>query len=254
MLDAVESVQDHCRVIVDSGAFTAHNAGKEITLDGYCQWLDSLPFKPWKYFSLDVYGDPEGTASNYREMLDRGYQPVPVFTTGETLDDLDGYYQHSDYVGIGGTLLAKNKAGYFKWIHDHNKGRKAHFLGQTSLPLIKSLKPYTCDSSTWETGAMYGVVPYVRADGVVEKLNCKNAVGISPKAQNEIKQFGYSMADLYDPEQWKGTHAVHRNLGAASWVRASQTFEKMIGTRVFLATTTPQGLNMLFRWYRDLYL
>lgn len=50
------------RFLLDSGAFTAHNAGKVITLDDYCRFIEAMPIKPWRYFQLDVVGDPEKTA------------------------------------------------------------------------------------------------------------------------------------------------------------------------------------------------
>lgn len=50
------------RFLLDSGAFTAHNAGKVITLDDYCRFIEAMPVKPWRYFQLDVVGDPDKTA------------------------------------------------------------------------------------------------------------------------------------------------------------------------------------------------
>ena len=50
------------RFLLDSGAFTAHNAGKVITLDDYCRFIEAMPIKPWRYFQLDVVGDPDKTA------------------------------------------------------------------------------------------------------------------------------------------------------------------------------------------------
>lgn len=84
------------RFLLDSGAFTAHNAGKVITLDDYCRFIETMPIKPWRYFQLDVVGDPEKTARNYEKMLERGFTPVPVFTHNESLSRLDQLYETSD--------------------------------------------------------------------------------------------------------------------------------------------------------------
>lgn len=78
------------RFLLDSGAFTAHNAGKVITLDDYCRFIEAMPIKPWRYFQLDVVGDPEKTARNYEKMLERGFTPVPVFTHNESLSHAPG--------------------------------------------------------------------------------------------------------------------------------------------------------------------
>ena len=53
------------RFTLDSGAFTAWKAGKPIELDDYCRFLEQLPIKPWRYFTLDVIGNPDGTLKNY---------------------------------------------------------------------------------------------------------------------------------------------------------------------------------------------
>ncbi len=90
----------HIRWLLDSGAFTAHNSGKDITLDEYCRFLDRLPVKPWRYFMLDVIGNPDATWNNYQKMLSRGYKPVPIFTYGSDLQLVDEYYKTSDYINM----------------------------------------------------------------------------------------------------------------------------------------------------------
>ena len=70
------SPQEGVRLLVDCGAFTAYKSGKEIRLDDYCRFLESLPFKPFGYFSLDVIGDPDKTTRNYQIMLERVFKPI----------------------------------------------------------------------------------------------------------------------------------------------------------------------------------
>lgn len=52
---------DTFRLLIDSGAFTAWKAGKSIALDDYCRFLEALPAAPWRYFTLDVIGNPDAT-------------------------------------------------------------------------------------------------------------------------------------------------------------------------------------------------
>lgn len=100
------------RFLLDSGAFTAWKAGKPIELDDYCRFLEALPVKPWRYFALDVIGDPHGTMRNYEAMLRRGFSPVPIFTRGEDPSVLEDYYKTSDVVGIGGLVGTANNRGF----------------------------------------------------------------------------------------------------------------------------------------------
>jgi hypothetical protein len=53
--------RNELRILIDSGAFTAWKSGKTISVDDYCKFIESLPVKPWRYFTLDVVGDPKGT-------------------------------------------------------------------------------------------------------------------------------------------------------------------------------------------------
>ena len=81
------------RLIVDSGAFTAWNTGKHISMEDYCKFLKTIP-SHWEYkaVQLDVYGNPEQTYTNYLRMLDAGYKDVmPVFTRGDTVERLKNF-------------------------------------------------------------------------------------------------------------------------------------------------------------------
>lgn len=92
------------RLLLDSGAFTAWKSGNPIKLDDYCRFLETLPFKPWRYITLDVVGNAEETARNYEIMLERGFNPVPVFTPSESLSAIDDLYKTSDYIAAGGLV------------------------------------------------------------------------------------------------------------------------------------------------------
>jgi len=95
---------------IDSGAFTAFNTNKTITLNDYCSFISNLPFKPWRYILLDVIGNEIETKKNYEEMLRRGFRPVPVFTHGTAWSDVDYYYQQSDFICYGGLVGKKGSA------------------------------------------------------------------------------------------------------------------------------------------------
>ncbi len=102
------------RLIVDSGAFTAWNTGKHISMEDYCKFLKTIP-SHWEYkaVQLDVYGNPEQTYTNYLRMLDAGYKDVmPVFTRGDTIERLEEFYSYTDYIMFGGIAIGGENKNY----------------------------------------------------------------------------------------------------------------------------------------------
>ena len=69
-------------VMIDSGAFTIYNSKtvSKLNLDSYCNYLEDNAHKVEKYVMLDVVKDKEKTKANYETMLNRGFNPMFVFT------------------------------------------------------------------------------------------------------------------------------------------------------------------------------
>lgn len=160
------------RLVVDSGAFTAWNCGKVIKLDEYCKFLDSIEcLQPFKAVQLDVFGDPEQTWKNFLIMQKRGYDVMPVFTRGDTLERLEEMYSFTDYIMFGGIVTGDKNMNYVKWFMEQNKGRKVHWLGFCNIDFIKHYKPTSVDSSSWSSGARFGNIPFYAGHGRANVLN-----------------------------------------------------------------------------------
>ena len=226
-------------LFVDSGAFTAFNTGKTITLDEYCKFIDALPFKPWRYILLDVIGNDVATKQNYLEMLDRGFDPVPVFTHGTDWSDVDYYYDRSDFICYGGLVGKKGSAQVINDIAkfmNYTKGRNAHLLGYTSIKYLKKFRPYSCDSSSWNSSLRYGNLMVYMGNGVMQSLDRKTfAANPNQNVKDRIKLMGCDLAKLKLKEGWVGGDSELGAVGAASWVNLSIDVEKNLGTKLFLA-------------------
>jgi hypothetical protein len=239
---------DRIRIVIDSGAFTAWKAGKPIALDDYCKFLEALPFKPWRYFTLDMVGDPHGSLKNYQTMLSRGFKPVPIFTRGEDPQVLDEYYKTSDVVGIGGLVGTQGNKGFVKGIMKLVNGRRVHLLGFTNLAFLKVFKPYMADSSSWEMGARFASCPLylgggaplvsIRKDTVHKQLK-------DEKIRAAIRALKLEPDDFLKPEMWKGGYSITRRTGARSMVRLSTEVGEKLGTKLFLAATTQYACKLL---------
>lgn len=249
--------KDETRFLLDSGAFTAWKAGKPIELDDYCKFLEQLPVKPWRYFTLDKIGDPEGTMKNYQTMLDRGFKPVPIFTRGEDLKVLDEFYKTSDVVGIGGLVGTKGNKGFINGIMSKVGIRKVHWLGFTAIDYIKFYKPYMCDSSTYLSGIRYGNLALYKGQGKFKLVNKKTFLSEPPKEILElIKKHGIELQDLAQASNWvnNGNTGGMRVASFRAWAMFQDDITKNIGTHFFLACASDNDLRSIylsFDWLRN---
>jgi hypothetical protein len=250
VIEILKNNQEHVRFLLDSGAFTAWKSGKPIELDDYCKFIEGLPFKPWRYFTLDKIGDAEGSYKNYEIMLRRGFTPIPIFTRGENILMVDEYYKTSDVLGVGGLVGTSGNKGFVKGIMAKIGDRKAHWLGFTEKNFVAHYKPYMCDSSSWEGGARFGSFSLYAGGGKYISLNRKDFTE-KPSLDicKKLKDYDVDVYDLAKESNWHGGRSINRILNARSAVKASLDIEKKLGTKQFCACTTGLALNLLIEGY-----
>lgn len=229
------------RLLLDSGAFTAWKSGKPIELDDYCRYIETLPIKPWRYFMLDVIGEPEKTLRNYELMLNRGFNPVPIFTRGEDPSVLEDYYKTSDVVGIGGLVKTRRNKGFINGIMRHVNKRKCHWLGFTPAEFILHYKPYMCDSSSWAAALQFGQVKLYLGRGKQITIS-KNDFSSKPKQEvlEAVRAYGEDPAELAKRSEWVNTGKVESTLERMAYKSAlwkNKELEARTGTKIFLACT-----------------
>lgn len=239
------------RFLLDSGAFTAWKAGKSIELDDYCRFLDDLPVKPWRYFVLDVIGDPHGSLRNYETMLARGFNPVPIFTRGEDPSVLEDYYKTSDVVGIGGLVGTANNRGFVRGIMRHVGDRRVHWLGFTVTEFLKAYRPYMCDSSGWDQ-SRYGQIRFYLGKGNFCYVKRQNLKKMAPKIKEIITSYGFSVESLYLASSWRGSGSPSEQINCASMVRACLDVEKNLGTKQFMAEVSAPKIQSLYHYFARL--
>jgi len=254
VIDLLKGAGPALRFTLDSGAFTSWKAGKPIQLDDYCRFLEQLPIKPWRYFTLDVIGDPVGTQRNYETMLNRGFRPVPIFTRGEDPSVLDDFYKTSDVVGIGGLVGTPGSRGFVKGIMRHVGDRMVHWLGFTDLDFIKHYRPFMCDSSSWESGARYGALKLYMGQGQFKTIK-KTQFEQRPEQPilERIKWLGVDPYSLAQVNSWHGGYSASRKLCARSAVAMSVDVERKLGTKLFLAIAAGCGLDLVINGFHYLY-
>ena len=177
------------KLLVDSGAHSAHTKGIKLDLEEYISYANEHMDKitlyvqvdkiPGQYLmpktSKDFLEAPELSWENYLYMREKSKDPdklVPVFHMGEDLKWLKNMcnYTFSDgshipYIGLSprGDVSLKAKydfsASCFATIQESkNPNVKTHAFGATSLEMLERL-PYTsADSTTWVLVSAYGQV------------------------------------------------------------------------------------------------
>ena len=137
-------------IMLDSGAFSAWNAGKTIDINKYISFIQDNHIE--LYFNLDVIGDVEGTKRNQAIMEHAGLNPIPVFHYGEPLEYLDWLVdQGYTYIGLGGTVKksVQQRQAFFNEVFARHPNINYHGLGVTAKPLIENYNWYSADSTTW---------------------------------------------------------------------------------------------------------
>lgn len=237
------------RLLVDSGAFTAHQQGSTIDVRDYIAFLKAMPFEPWRYFSLDVIGDPEATRSNHQRMLDAGLSPIPVWTTGQDLDELEALFETAEVVGFGGLVGSRGHGnqGNARWRVQQGmakaKGRLTHWLGYACPPLMRSLRPYSVDTSSWRSGTRYGILRLYAGNGVWKDLHAPTRKGIGDAVFRRPKEsearlllsYGIRCEELLLPSFWRSSGRLHE-ITTRAYLRFMVECEAN-GTHLFFANT-----------------
>lgn len=143
-------------IMLDSGAYSAHNSGVEVKIEDYMKFLTEHPHIDI-YYNLDVIGDAEATWKNQKIMESNGFTPLPVYHVGE---DKKWLFKCFDYkwFALGG-MVGRPKPMLQNWLDkvftevpydsDGLICNKIHGLGMTNWEFMKRYPWFSCDSSSW---------------------------------------------------------------------------------------------------------
>ena len=226
-------------------------------MDAYLRFLKGLP-SDWdmRAIQLDAIAQPAKTRENFdvmREQMD----VIPVFTRGAPMEDRDYFYEHADYIAVGGIADKQNRA-YLRHLMKTNDGRKVHWLGYTDLKEIVHFRPASTDSSGVTSAQRYGQAACYMGRGKMRTFPKTKFRERPPQdfitqtrrrgfTLDEIKRLGIN-------ESWKG--AVRKPgkdpRGFASFVSYTHhlaraiDIEQNVGTKMYFAFATATDLAGLF--------
>lgn len=147
-------------ILLDSGAFSAHAAGKNVNLLDYIDYIRRNSAFLHQYVSLDVIGDDQLTRIFYEIMLSKGLNPIPVFHYNGDPGTLRYYLENGNtFIALGGTVPINDKSHIVRWcntLSEENPGVKFHLLGSTRSELLGCDSIVSCDATSWYMMAVNG--------------------------------------------------------------------------------------------------
>jgi len=256
MLEYINQYEDDICLLVDSGAFTAWRAGTSRSVEQYADFLEGLPVKAWRYFALDVIGDAAATRNNLQYLVNRKLNPIPIFTRGEDICNLDKLYEISDLIGIGGLVGTKGSAAFINGIMKEIGDRKAHWLGFARSGFIKQWHPYSCDCCSWMFACRYKTLHLYQGFGRFIHIRKQDLMG-TPKKEMiaAFAHMGFDHAVMRHEDAWinsgMGYNPIEQ-INMRSWVRFSLDIQSKVGSRIFLAISNApevkQIMDQVFYW------
>lgn len=214
-------------LIMDSGAFTTKNLGREMDYDGYLSWLlehaDDVTFA----LSLDVIGDHEESRVNHQHALDvvgDAVKMVPTFHFGSPVPELERLCEAHDLVCIGGgagyvkspQLVTATLGEYHRIAARH--GTRLHGLGMTGNRILLGHPWYSVDSTSWLTATRFPLLPLATREGRIYAF--EHGQGrLDPVAADLVRHYGMD-PDIVGQPGWslKDTVGADLALERRLWV------------------------------------
>lgn len=168
--------------VMDSGAFSAHNSGVEISLKDYietCRRFLAEDRQLTEVYCLDVIGDWRASLQNCKRMWKAGVEAFPCFHFGEPWEVLTGLARDYPKIAIGGCvgIGKKQKHKFAEQCFARVWPKRIHGFGFGAADSIQRLPFHSVDASTWHTGP-----------GAFGRWNTFGRMSVRGKAQNLLSE------------------------------------------------------------------
>ena len=238
------------RVMVDSGAFTAHSRGDEVTLPGYFDFLDYLGDQVDQFIGLDVIANPEATMKNHLATLREGRHPIPVVTPGATENDIAAYAEMG-YIAFGGLVnmsRPQQRRYLSRLMPNLPDGCKVHLLGTSEHRQIHVLRPTSVDSSSFTSGGRYGSGIFFLGDRLFTYAKFRKTPPRSRvlrrKLSRALEAHGYdSWEEVFEDREAFYTVAIRAH------ILYNQYIEREYGTLIYLAMSGEHWVRRVLSSY-----
>lgn len=213
--------------MMDSGAFSAWNSGKEIDREEYLAFCRTLPEDVYK-INLDVIpktgaGEEaieqacKASFENYLYLKKHLKNVLPVHHYGDGVDWLHRMANETDYICVSpaNDTHESIKKKYLDFVFSHlDLSVKTHALGYTSRTGVRKYPFHSVDSISYKTTQMRGRVVMCRSDGQLINL--------------ELKEYAEILSKQFSTRKTMKSQREIVELGATETIRAYVKFFKMI--------------------------
>lgn len=135
--------------MLDSGAYSAWNSGKEIDLDAL---IEESKSDEWdEAICLDVINEPEASLHNALYMKANGSPAYPVFHIHDPWEHLDEYVRQFPKVGLSCRFGEPPRDSY-KWLNKcftRIYPFACHSFGWTDRKMLATFPFHSCDTASW---------------------------------------------------------------------------------------------------------
>lgn len=206
-LKIYHNIRDKIRIrdwVLDSGAFSAFNSGKEIDVYEFidkCHELKESERLLSEVFALDVIGDWEASLKNCEIMWNNDVQAIPCFHYGEPDHALEEMSNRYPKIALGGTahLRGKKKDEWQRQCFARVWPKKIHGFGVGGEKEILALPWHSVDATSWVLQPMgYGLWKEYRRLPVRKVTDIRNQVKWYLKLERRAKQIWRKEMELLE--------------------------------------------------------
>lgn len=247
-------------VMIDSGAFTKHNASLDrswLTVDSYCKFLEKYGELCEKYVMLDVVGKDIESKRNYETMCRRGFKPMFVLTMFDTdWDYLNSTLKTNTDICVAGGVTTKGSwmTKRFQDVYRHTHGKaRSHGLGYVTFPKIFQVPIVSADSSSWKQAALcFGNCNYFTNRGVkgcsIKNIRVMGGKTIDTGLRKALQELEITPALFSNKEYHKGNLSIESMLSCHAYVQY-QKYAIRHNRQLFLAVSNAMDVKKLNYFY-----
>ena len=246
----VKSTQGFVRWTLDSGAFSAFNAGKVIELSKYIEFCQENGHLFDHYVALDVIGNARDSKTNLEAMVAKNLKPMAVLTSFDNVSEAKELSQAGNALCVaGGTSMPMDKySRRIAKIRDAvGDGVWLHGLGFGRGMKVASTRINGVDASSWEEGLRWGSFGYfVPAVGVKSQSWSEIVKTPWAKLDSDVKSslvsLGLQKRHLSDKDSInRGAISLIGIHGAYAWLK----FASALGERGVRFSFAVPGFNVV---------
>jgi hypothetical protein len=215
----LKEVNKDCCIFLDSGGYSARKNGVEVNIDNYKSFLDR--YKDYLFTAANLDVDDLDTQLENQKTLEEAFPVLPVYhykeyAEGNTQLFLD-YCEKYPYVAIGGVAgvgVPKDaEVNFFNFVFKIAvpKKIKLHGFGITKMSSLKAYPFYSCDSTSWLSGGMFGTmkvwnsqkfeffpdIHYSEKEGMLKyNVNIDATTDYEERLTHNVKEFLKMEADI----------------------------------------------------------